>query len=604
MKKFIYSAMILGSAFALASCSADEPAANGGDGTVTISVSLPEMATRALGDDTDCNQLVYSVYNSEGTPIYNNVEMDAFGPGVTTATLTLQLVPGEEYSFAFYAHNTESHFSSFNDGVISVNYDAENIHPNQEIDDAFYCYITKTIGTNDSLSAVLNRAFAQLNFGTSDIEEPAVVAALSKLTYSLNITDNIFTTLDMKAENPEPTGAATLTLTGSVPAQNDYMTVENISGVTSIYVLTTRADESLLKGSYQTFNGTTPLRDEINLDNVPVKMNYRTNVYGQLLSSNLPVTVRINPIFEGTMNNLIPGTPPETATPMVDADGNVIDGLYKDVENRAYYVGTPEALEYMNANWYKSFPYLNDNGYVLRLYDNIDYTGHIWEPIKDNIDAGGYFYGLDGQGYTIRNLTIQRPDKDNLRFVGTAMFQGAGNAYLKTKNNFIRNLNLENVTVNGNEGEKGSSGCAVLLVGCWDNWDISNVHINNATITGEYNLGTFVGYEWSEGGKVTLTMNNVTASNVTIISTATTPKESATGEKYVTNSIGCVIGWVNGFEGDKLNCTGVSVNGLNITAPDFFEVATDGYFNTTDNLIKWSLETTGITTENVTITRN
>lgn len=308
MKKLIYSSLILGAAFALASCSADDPAIANGDGTVNITLSLPDIATRALGDTTKCNELVYTVFNAKGDPIYKNVKTDAFGVDVNTATVTIQLVPGETYNVAFYAHNKTSEFSSFNNGVITVDY--TKINPNNEIDDAFYYYgeITPSIG--QTVSATLNRAFAQLNFGTTDIDNPAVADAFAKdatadLNYKLNISSGIFTTFDMTAENAEAAVAGAIeNLAGKVPAKNELFSVPGVSGICSIYLLTTKGEDmenvdqnSLLEGSFDLYNGQKPLRDQINLANVPVKMNYRTNVYGQLLSSNIPVTVTIDKNF-------------------------------------------------------------------------------------------------------------------------------------------------------------------------------------------------------------------------------------------------------------------------------------------------------------------
>ncbi len=327
MKKFIYSSLILGAAFALASCSADDPAVANGDGTVNVTLTLPSISTRALGDTLKCNELVYTVFNANGKPIYENVTTAAFGEGVNKATVTIQLVPNETYNVAFYAHNNTSQFSSFDNGVISVDY--TKINPNNEIDDAFYYYGEITPTANQEVSATLYRAFAQLNFGSTDIDNAAVIDAFSgentALTYTLNINDGIFTTFDMTAENAEPTGAGAITdLSGKIPAKNELFSVPDVSGVCSVYLLTTIGakdntdDNSLLEGSFDTFNNGVALRDRINLANVPVKMNYRTNVYGQLLSSNIPVTVTIDKIFNEPAYDVKVVTP-ETAEDLAKA---------------------------------------------------------------------------------------------------------------------------------------------------------------------------------------------------------------------------------------------------------------------------------------------
>lgn len=330
MKKLLYSSLILGSAFALASCSADEPTVTAGDGRVTISVSLPEMATRALGDDPVCNELYYSVFSESGVEIYKNVAQSAFTDNPTSTEVTLTLVPGEKYKVAFYAHNSSSEFSSFDNGVISVDY--SQIHPNQEIDDAFYYYGTlePTLGSN--LSVTLNRAFAQLNIGTSDIDLAVVQTALPHLSYKLNISKGIYTSFDMRAAENQFSGNGSITdFTAPVPNKNSDFTIANISSIASIYLLTTEDSSSLLEGSFCPYNThddvTTAMRDPIDLANVPVMMNYRTNVYGQLLSSNFPVTVRIEPDFIGNAGTVTVGWDGKTDIDLSKGDMTIIGGV-------------------------------------------------------------------------------------------------------------------------------------------------------------------------------------------------------------------------------------------------------------------------------------
>ena len=56
-------------------------------------------------------------------------------------------------------------------------------------------------------------------------------------------------------------------------------------------------------------------------------------------------------------------------------------------------------------------------------------------------DRFGFAGGLDGNGYTIRNLTINLPETGGVGLFGTL-----------AKTGVVRNLNLENATVNGLHG--------------------------------------------------------------------------------------------------------------------------------------------------------
>lgn len=540
MKKVLFSSLILGSAFALASCSADEPAANaGGDGLVTVNISLPEIATRALGDKPNCNKLVYSIMNADGTKaIYSNIVKDAFGEGVTEQSLTLQLVPGETYGLAFYAYNGKSEFSEFNDGTIKVYYDKMN--PNEEIDDAFYYYDYITPAAGDQLNITLNRAFAQLNFGTSDIEEPAVNAALAKLSYSLSITDGVYTTFDTKAKNGEPSGAGTISLTGSVPAKNDNFTVAGISGVTSIYVLTSKADQSLIEGTYQTLNGATPLRDAIDLSNVPVQMNYRTNIYGQLLSSNLPVTVKINPLFNGIINADV-------------WNGEVTDEDKVDITAPALSINT--AAQFVSLVQ-QSIASGNMGNKPITLESDLDFNNI---PLTIENEKNLYQLNLDGNGHTIYNMKIG----DN---------NGTNNGiFPNLTSSTVKNLNFVNCSV------EGGTYAGIIAGTTYGTITVENVTFNNCTVSGQKKCAVVVGFS----AENSLTCNNVIANNCTVtaplgqagticgyvslgkftdcsISNCTVSAGVETGDNFTSHGSSCFVGVLGTFGGthtlDFTNC--------------------------------------------------
>ena len=79
-----------------------------------------------------------------------------------------------------------------------------------------------------------------------------------------------------------------------------------------------------------------------------------------------------------------------------------------------------------------------------------------WDPIGDidvDVGTGHGFSGLfDGNGYTISNLTINRPDEDG---VGLFALVGDMDGIIGGE---VRNLALENVTVVGNDSVAGLAG--------------------------------------------------------------------------------------------------------------------------------------------------
>ena len=302
MKKTLYSSLALGAVMALASCASDEPLGNRqNDGSVTFTVALPEMGTRAFGDagTINCNELLYTVYDAEGNNIILPTETKtAFGQGVLTDNVTLQLVANQEYKIVFYAHNNGSQFSTYTDGKLTVDYTKANI--NSEIDDAFYvAYPFTADGTAKTVT--LTRPFAQLNIGTDDLGEAAVQNILANITSTLTVSQGLKNSMDLIAGTTSVEGTlddVTFTPAGA-PAVNTDFPVTGYSNLLSVYLLVP-AEQDMIDATYVLKNGEKEIRT-LNLAATPVRMNYRTNVYGSLLTTQNNFNVEINPAFEGTL---------------------------------------------------------------------------------------------------------------------------------------------------------------------------------------------------------------------------------------------------------------------------------------------------------------
>lgn len=302
MKRLIYSLLAAGAVAGLASCSADEPTevTNSNDGTVDFTVTLPEIDTRAYGDAStiNCNELWYTVYAAaDNSVVISDRSISAFGKGVLSADVSLKLVANEQYNIVFYAHNSESGFSTYSNGKISVNYGEANT--NDELDDAF-CTVYNFTADGKTKHVILNRPFAQINVGTDDLDQDAVKAILSEITGTLTIDSGLYNSYDIL--NNKVTGE----VTEAVSYTNDHFSVnsnfpavsngKSYSLLTEAYLLVPNT-EALINAGYSLMNASVPIRD-VNLAATPVQMNYRTNIYGSLLTSEQPFTVVIEPAFE------------------------------------------------------------------------------------------------------------------------------------------------------------------------------------------------------------------------------------------------------------------------------------------------------------------
>lgn len=298
MKKLIFPLLSAGAIFAMTSCSADDaPLPNGNDGNVTFAVTLPNMTTRAFGDieTIDCNELLYTIYDAEGQNIIVPTDtVEAFGKGVLTANLSLKLVTNQSYTIVFYAHNNASEFSAYENGNLTVDYSKATV--NSEIDDAFYA-VQKFTVDGIAKTVTLNRPFAQLNIGTNYLDEPTVKSIISNINSKLTVTKGLYSSIDLISGTMGQEVATDVVLTpSSAPAVNDDFPVEGYSNLLSAYLLVPTTQD-LINAQYVINNGETLIRN-LNLDATPVRMNYRTNIYGSLLTTDQPFNVQIEPAFE------------------------------------------------------------------------------------------------------------------------------------------------------------------------------------------------------------------------------------------------------------------------------------------------------------------
>lgn len=316
MKQSIYPLFGLVALLAMTSCASDDPKAVNSDGKVVVTINLPDFATRAIGDNLECNQLIYTIYDSTGkTKLIGDTPQTAFENGSNSVNVELNLVPGQEYKMVFYAHNTTSEFSSYREGTIFVDY--TKIHPNQEIDDAFYFVGNINIDTPNP-EVTLKRAFAQINFGTDDLNSPAVENILPDLRTNLSVTSGIYDTFNILSNSvSNKLGQPTLTYNSKeapaanleFPALNGEDEDVTYNSLLTAYLLA-EPDQNVLDGEFRIVNSSNNSEvQNINLSGMPVCMNFRTNIYGSLLSNDYNIKVTLSSDFLGSLEKGEPVTP-------------------------------------------------------------------------------------------------------------------------------------------------------------------------------------------------------------------------------------------------------------------------------------------------------
>ncbi len=302
MKKVLFSTVAMSALMLMATSCADDQTSDlkaGAESTVTITAQLPgDMGTRAFADGTKATELHYAVYE-KGTTTRLEVCKKADGTkgqreGTATmtglqTTISLQLTTGKEYDFVFWADAPGDNVYTFNseNQTVTVNYaNAEN---NTDNLDAFFGQKKALkVSGNMSISQKLRRPFAQINIGTDDFDAAAAAGyTVSESTIGV-ATYNTLNLLSGEVSDP-----VTATFVKKpIPTEDSKFSVnsKDYKYLSMSYVLVPKDKETVdIAFDYTLTNRT--------FTNVPVQRNYRTNIYGSLLTNTADFNVVIAPGF-------------------------------------------------------------------------------------------------------------------------------------------------------------------------------------------------------------------------------------------------------------------------------------------------------------------
>ena len=273
------------------SCQNDEMAtAQGGDATVSIAVATPQIATRtyAYSDGTTATELQYAVYDKAGTYL-PNVSGTATLENLGT-TVELTLTTGNTYDVLFWAAAENAPYTFVpEDKTVTVNY--VGAESNAENRDAFFARTTFKVNGKQTETVTLTRPFAQLNIGTADYAQSQAagyVPAFSKVEVTAYETLNLW--------NGEVSNPAVRTFDFAAIARDEQFPVVGYEYLAMNYLLVGAAKELVeVKFTYKDEPETYTHSRVVGA--VPVQRNYRTNIFGNLLTSEVDVNVTIDPVY-------------------------------------------------------------------------------------------------------------------------------------------------------------------------------------------------------------------------------------------------------------------------------------------------------------------
>ena len=300
MKRYLLSTFtIAAAALLVTSCNdeMDNGLKTGDEGTVTFTAQLPsEMGTRAFADGLTAKHLQYAVYEAgQSTPL------KVFGDETTVVgeaemvnlkkSVTLKLTSGKSYDVIFWADATTDSPYTFNPASQEVSVDYSKVNNNSDNCDAFFKKETITVSGNQSVDVKLTRPFAQVNIGTDDFD--AAKASGLEVTQT-EVVAKAFATLNLATGEVSDEADRTFTMKAIPTASDGEFPVAGGYKYLSMDYLLVGADKATVDVA---FNYGGP--QNRTFTNVPVQRNYRTNIYGSLLTNTTDFNVVIEPAFSG-----------------------------------------------------------------------------------------------------------------------------------------------------------------------------------------------------------------------------------------------------------------------------------------------------------------
>ena len=416
MKKLF---LVLAAAFGMIACQTDLNEVNVAGGEVDVTFEVGTPVARAYSDGTTATRLQYAVYEgkNEATaqllPSLTVTDGEIHG----STTVSMKLVTGNEYTVIFWAAAEGAPYKvtfaqTLGEATMTVDY--TNALSNDENRDAFYAVRTFKVTGAQTETIELKRPFAQLNIGTNDYTASANAGYVPVNSYVEVAVHNT-----LKLATGEVDGQATQKFNYAAINKDETFPVTGYKYLAMSYLLVDADKETVdVKFGYTETDANAAKTRTVG--SVPVQRNYRTNIYGQLLTSDVDIVVEIKPAYDDAYNN----------------EGYFIDGGKAVVESANGLATIANAIEE------GTLP--SDTDIVLE--GNIDLSELAltrtvesnWSPIGTSEKP---FTGtFDGKGYTIKNLALVEDEaKEGKAYIG---FFGYA------KDATIKNVTFENVYIN------------------------------------------------------------------------------------------------------------------------------------------------------------
>ncbi|MCD8387842.1 MAG: hypothetical protein LUD17_13295 [Bacteroidales bacterium] len=292
MKRTLYSLVAVAGIATLASCSDEKETliVDGNEATVTFSAELPsKMQSRSFSDGKTATKLTYAVYEQGSTTPIIQDQTDFTG---LKAQVSVQLITGKEYDFVFWAQDPNTdYFKVEMDGqTVSINY--KDAKASDESLDAFFNSDSFKVTGNMSHTVELRRPFAQINVGTDDLTATALEG--KKVTAGMTVK-KAYTAFNLMTGKVDENTLTDITFAvADLPSKDETFPVQGYTYLEMGYVLVGDKTTADIELNFEV-NGTQ--YNDITVTYAPLQRNYRTNIYGSLLTSSVLFNVEIKPEY-------------------------------------------------------------------------------------------------------------------------------------------------------------------------------------------------------------------------------------------------------------------------------------------------------------------
>lgn len=309
MNKNLFKSFALAAVAVIAGACAKEQVASGDGETVemTFNVDVPEatITTKGLSDAAQVDELVFQVFLT-GTKDKNKHYVNTPVPELTQvvpvvdkkATVRVNLVKGQTYSYAFWAQSKGTGYYDTSD-LRAVKMNTDKVKANDPKMDAFYGFKEgETASKSYSGHITLYRALAQVNFGAKTLDRSDALQARES-SVTLSKVPDTFHPFWKTSE-----GEGSITYANNIVISDEKLVIADKTGnaeydyLATAYVFANK-EKSILIDASATITLSNGKTTEVAVPNAPIQVNYRTNILGDLLNFDGVWNISIDEEFKG-----------------------------------------------------------------------------------------------------------------------------------------------------------------------------------------------------------------------------------------------------------------------------------------------------------------